>query len=301
MNPERRPMSVFVSLNNLKNMSHHEKTLCDYFKSKGIDVCSRPITEIASDCGVSHASVTRFVKRCGYETLREFKLALAKEQGITQHVEQDMPVDISMQESSEETAQKLSLLAQASIVHTANKLDHKALEKFKHTLLKARRIFFIGLGKSRFIAEESAYKFRSIGLDVRSVTEAHEMAIQSSLVGKGDVFCAFSSSGMTVQLLDAVERAKQSSAKVLAVCANPNSALTKSAHFSLIFNERESLISSGSIYSKLAVVFLIDLVYTEVCKELGQQAMTIKQKTSQAIKELDKATGKSYSERQTAI
>ena len=55
----------------------------------------------------------------------------------------------------------------------------------------------------------------------------------------------------------------------------------------MIYAIRESFLDSGSIYSKLAVFFLIDLVYTEVCKLLGERAVGTKRKTALALQELD--------------
>ena len=55
----------------------------------------------------------------------------------------------------------------------------------------------------------------------------------------------------------------------------------------MIYAIRESYLDSGSIYSKLAVFFLIDLVYTEVCKLLGEHAVATKRKTALALQELD--------------
>ena len=111
--------------------------------------------------------------------------------------------------------------------------------------------------------------------------------MQSTMLNKRDVVVAFSNTGETKEIIKAVQLAKNEHAKVIAVSAQPESSLCQLADEVLIYAIRESYLDSGSIYSKLAVFFLIDLVYTEVCKHLGEHAVATKRKTALALQELD--------------
>ena len=59
--------------------SKSDNKLIHYFLSKGLKACSASISEISSDCDISHATVTRFARKFGFETLKDFKISLDKE------------------------------------------------------------------------------------------------------------------------------------------------------------------------------------------------------------------------------
>lgn len=268
------------------NLTKADLLLIKYIKEKGLDACSAPISEIARSCGVSHATVTRFARKFGFDSLQAFKIALAQEIGPSDGLGHLIPVTISYSESSEDTARKLAQSVSLTINHTAQIIDHQRLHRITHMLINARRIFFIGKGNSGFAALDSAYKFNRIGLDARALTETHDMLMQSTMMTRKDVMVAFSNSGSTPEVIKAAELARAEQARVIAVSAEPDSNLCHQADDQLIYAIREACLDSGSIYSKIAVFFIIDLLYTEVCKQLGQQAIDTKHKTSQALRDV---------------
>ena len=61
--------------------SKSDNKLIRYFLDNGLKACSSSISEISSDCDISHATVTRFARKFGFDTLKDFKIALAQDLG----------------------------------------------------------------------------------------------------------------------------------------------------------------------------------------------------------------------------
>lgn len=294
-------MGIFEKLEAAqKSLTKADLALWRYIKEKGLDVCNAPISEIAKSCGVSHATVTRFARKFGYESLQAFKIALAQEIGPSKDLGHLIPVNISYSESSIETASKLSQLVSSTIMQTAQNVDHQSLNKITKFLAGARRVLFIGKGNSGFVALDTAFKFNRIGIDARAITDTHEMLILCSLLTKKDVVVAFSNSGTTPEVIQAISLAKNEHAKVIAITAQESSDLCSLANETLLYTVRETCLDSGSIYSKTAVFFIVDLIFTELCKLLGQSAVDIKHKTGKALVNFCKPTfGKELLESET--
>lgn len=281
-------MNILEAINapNVK-LTKSDLVLLQYVKTNGLNACSSPISEIAQCCGVSHATVTRFARKFGYASLRSFKIALAQEIGSQDTSGHLISVHFAYDENSETTAKKLTKLVESTIRQTAQDINHKNLKQITKWLINSKRIYFIGRGNSGFAAQDSAYKFHRIGLDAHAITDTHEMIIQGTMVNKKDLIVAISNSGFSPEIIKTVELAQKEGAKVVAITAEESSLLAKQADEVLLYTVRESCLDSGSIYSKIAVFFIIDLLYTEVCKKLGQSAIDSKQKTTEVLKELN--------------
>lgn len=283
-------MSVIEKLNatDLK-LSKSDRRLLDYIRENGLNACSAPISEIARSCDVSHATVTRFARKFGYSSLRSFKIDLARELGSEENQGSIISDTIAYDEPCSETAKKLLQINLATLRQTVNDIDPKGVELIADKILKAKRVFFIGIGNSGFAASDSAYKFLRTGIDARSCTDSHAMIIEASLVKNGDLVIAFSNSGETREILKACETAKINHAGVIAITADANSSLHKLSEMSLVYAVRESYMETGSINSKIAVFFIVDLLFTEVVKRLGNDAYSTKQKTALALKKTEGA------------
>jgi DNA-binding MurR/RpiR family transcriptional regulator len=52
----------------------------------------------------------------------------------------------------------------------------------------------------------------------------------------------------------------------------------------LVYDAKESLLETGSIAVKMAQFFVLDLLYTQVVKAMGDTAIENKRKTAQAFR-----------------
>ena len=277
-------MSIVEKLNspNLK-LSKSDHRVLDYIKKNGLNACSAAISEIARSCDVSHATVTRFARKFGFDTLRSFKIALAKELGSDDNQGTFIDSIISNDESCADTSMKLLQINISTLKQTLKDLDLEAVNAVARNISTARRIFFIGIGNSGFAAEDSAYKFARIGIDARAITDSHAIQIQSTLIKPDDLVIAFSNSGTTKEMIYAVNTALHNRSTVVAITSQGGSPLHDLANLVLLYAVRESIIESGSINSKLAVFYIVDLLFAEVIKILGKKAIVTKQKTAMAL------------------
>ncbi len=91
-------------------------------------------------------------------------------------------------------------------------------------------------------------------------------------------------SGETDEIIKTVNIAKANGASVISVTEDKSSRLRDVSDVNLGYFSGESILETGSISSKLAQFFIIDLVYTQVVKEKSAEVVERKIKTTDAIK-----------------
>ena len=260
-----------------------DRVLIEYIKENIEDVVYKPISQISKESGIGEATITRFSKKMGYSGLQDFKVTLAREISglknrkiINRSIEND--------EGVMESARKLFNSNIRILENTFNIIDGNDIEKATDMIINAKKVFFIGIGYSGMTAEDSNYKFSRIGFNCMSLDSSHNMIMMASLMDEDDVVVAISHSGETDETVKAVSIAKANGARVISVTEDKSSRLRDVSDVSLRYFSGESVLETGSISSKLAQFFVIDLVYTQVVKERYAEVVERKIKTTDAIK-----------------
>ena len=260
-----------------------DKVLIEYVKENIEDVFYKSISQIAKESGIGEATITRFSKKMGYSGLQDFKVTLAREISglknrtiINRSIEND--------EGVMESARKLFNSNIRILENTFNIIDGNDIEKATDMIINAKKVFFIGIGYSGMTAEDSNYKFSRIGFNCMSLDSSHNMIMMASLMDEDDVIVAISHSGETDEIIKTVNIAKANGASVISVTEDKSSRLRDVSDVNLGYFSGESILETGSISSKLAQFFIIDLVYTQVVKEKSAEVVERKIKTTDAIK-----------------
>ena len=260
-----------------------DKVLIEYIKENIEDVFYKSISQIAKESGIGEATITRFSKTMGYSGLQDFKVTLAREISglknrtiINRSIEND--------EGVMESARKLFNSNIRILENTFNIIDGNDIEKATDMIINAKKVFFIGIGYSGMTAEDSNYKFSRIGFNCMSLDSSHNMIMMASLMDEDDVIVAISHSGETDEIIKTVNIAKANGASVISVTEDKSSRLRDISDVNLGYFSGESILETGSISSKLAQFFIIDLVYTQVVKEKSAEVVERKIKTTDAIK-----------------
>lgn len=270
--------------------SKSDKKLFVYVKENLEEIPCKPISQMAKESGIGEATITRFAKKMGFSGLQDFKVALAQETMVARkrHI---INSSIENDESARETARKL---LSANIVTLENTLDlirSEEVHRCAQLLIEAKKIYFIGMGYSGIIAQDSNYKFMRIGMNCVSFDSSHTMFMVASIMEKGDLVFAVSHSGETDEIIRTVEVAKRNGARIISMTEDKKSPLKELSDVHLAYVSGETVMETGSISSKMAQFFLLDLIYTQVVKELAADAVEKKIKTTNAIRLLKGKNG----------
>ena len=264
--------------------SRSEGRIIKYLRDKGLEACYTPIDSMAHECKVSRTSISRLAKKFGYTSLRDFRIAYAKELGTPDRSSLYLNALVDNNaESSENTLKKLVDINIAILQRTAENLNLKIIDVLAKKITRSGRIFFLGIGNSGFVAQDSAYKFSRIGIDARAITDSHSIQMQSTLMKSNDIIIVISNSGETKEIIKATNLAIGVGAIVVAITSNGESTLLELAKYSLTYEARESIIDTGSINSKISVFFIIDILFVQVIKIIGKKAIETKEKTAMVL------------------
>lgn len=264
--------------------SRSEIRIIKFLRDKGLEACYTPIDSMAQECEVSRTSISRLAKKFGYPSLRDFRIAYAKELGTPDRSSLYLKALVDNKaESAENTLKKLVDINIAILQRTAENLNLKIIEVLAKKITRSGRVFFLGIGNSGFVAQDSAYKFNRIGIDARAITDSHSIQMQSTLMKGNDIVVVISNSGETKEIIKATNIAIGVGAIVVAITSKGESTLLELAKYSLTYEARESIIDTGSINSKISVFFIIDILFVQVIKIIGKKAIETKEKTAMVL------------------
>ncbi|MFU2078079.1 MurR/RpiR family transcriptional regulator [Avibacterium endocarditidis] len=244
------------------------------------------LAEIAQQFDVGEATFIRFCRTLGFKGFTDFKLQLSIELATKEKQPNSLlDSDISKSDDPQSIAEKLHNSINNVIKETINLLDVKQLEQVVVAMRQAKRVFLFGVGASGITAEDSKHKLMRIGLQVDASSNNHFMYMQASLMNEGDVVIGISHSGYSKETIQALNVAKKNGATTVALTHNLRSPITQVADYVLINGHRQGQLQGDSIGTKIAQLFVLDLIYALIVQAEENNATEMKQKTVNVILE----------------
>lgn len=171
---------------------------------------------------------------------------------------------------SKETIENIeSILTENQLL--VSKLSSAQIGSVIDAIRKAKRLFFMGTGRSGLALKMAAMRFMHLGFEVYIVGE-----IVTPSIMEGDVLLLASGSGSTSTVVIAAQKAKKAKATVVAFTTTNDSPLTQYADQILLipaaqktdFSENVSVQYAGSLFEQFTLIVL-DGIFTSLWQHAG--------------------------------
>lgn len=277
--------NIFETINSQYfQLTNAEKKVADYILSHRIDAQYMSISELAEECDVADATISRFCRRLGIGGYNAFKLELAKASMIHRNPSGEK---VSEERSGyQELCRKLIQENTTVMEQTAKLLDERQLQKALQLIQNANRVVCMGQGSSMVLAEEAWTMFSLISPKFMFVPDSHLQLNTTAVMSKQDVILFFSYSGSTRDLQDVLEVAKSRGVKVILISRFPKSPGGQMADVVLQCGANESPLQAGSATARVAQLFVLEVLFqylnnsdpvsAEFCRESIAEAVTRK-------------------------
>lgn len=235
-----------------------EKKVADYLISHPSKAIEMSVSELASQCEASQATIVRFCKKIGCKGYHQLKIKLAGEQ--RQQGEQVISNEINL-DHMEQSIQNILSSKTEELRATFNNYNAKELRQIVDLILKANVIEFAAMGNTVPIALDGTYKFNQLGLQAVSSTIWESQEAFARTLGKGDVMIAISASGASKRLLNMAEIARENGAATIAITNQSKSPLAEKCDFVILTATREHIFHDQVSFTRMAAMSVIDTLF----------------------------------------
>lgn len=245
------------------NLTSSEKKCADFITTHHAELMS--ISELADSCNVAEATISRFCRKLGFPSYPRFRLALAAQPEDDTGIETTLPREITAQDNFQTICSKLYSADIGAIRQTLELVDQEKIVRAADYLEQADKVFCMGQGGSMIIAQEAAHLFTTSDNKYFAITDSHIQALTSVTMDEKDAIMFFSYSGATLDMLQTLALAKEHGARIILVTHYLNSPGAAFADVVLQCGANESPLQLGSVAARVSQLFLLDILFTEVC------------------------------------
>lgn len=276
-----RILPMIVSLD--YDFTKSEKKVAKYILENTSEVIYLTIIELAEKVVVGEATIIRFCRKLGFKGFQDFKMILAQEFSLNNQGEKIVSDTVKLSDDLTTMSKKIVNGIELAMEETLILVDYKILEEAVKEMEKAKRIYFFGVGYSGLACLEAKYKYMALGLKVEAYTDNHFMAMVAATLDENDLVVGISHSGRTLETLKAMEIAKKSGAKTIAITHYAKSPITGFADYTLLNGSKEGLLQGGAMNTKISQLLVLEFIYTKFLMNNEDRAIELKKKEREAI------------------
>lgn len=268
--------------------------IADYILAHSVDIKNMTIKTLATNCEVSEATVSRFVKTLGIESYQMLKILITEEVTIkasSYKTPQDKSYvfeDISNSDSLNEIVDKLQHRYVSTISDVADILANDKIDRVVDLIADADIIAFFGIGSSALAIENALMRFMRVGKRCVFFPDSGMFEILASSLGPKSLAIAISNSGETISVVSSLKTAKEAGANTVCITSFPDSSLIKYSDIPLFtptINAPTGNYSARlreSMISKVAQMYLIDIIYCAYAVSHFDESVQSLEKTDKA-------------------
>ena len=258
--------SVYEKISNeYYNLTASEKKVADYVMAHQKQTQFLSISELSGLSGVAEATVSRFSRRLGYRGFSAFKLAVASFTAPSRGDDNPLSGEVQDEDSFADVCRKLYNADVSAMTQTLELLKPESIVAAADLLEAAGKVLCMGQGGSMIMAEEAAHLFSTASGKFFAVSDSHIQAIAATTMQEKDVLLFFSYSGAPKDMLDTLALARERGARTIVVTHFPNAPGALLADVVLQCGANESPLQLGSIAARIAQLYLLDVLFSELC------------------------------------
>ena len=238
-----------------------ERKVADYVLQQYEQVQFMSITQLADECGIAEATVSRFCRTLKLKGFNAFKIELARHSVSAEPAgRRGEPADGVAGRS-----QEVGRLAVDAVNQTIELAESDRLLGAVELFEKAPHVMCIGSGGSMIMASAFANMFSMADPKFYAVADSHSQMSAAATMGQKDVIVLFSYSGSTTGGVQVLELAKSRGIATVLITRYPKSPAAKLADVVLRCGSNEGPFQSGSVPAKIAQLVVMDLLFQEYC------------------------------------
>ena len=265
------------------DMGKSEKRVADWLFSHSGEVLPYSITDLASKCESSEATIVRFSKRLGCTGYQDLKLQLA-----TERDKKVITPTITGEDDCFSIFEKVCNDAYMSLERTKKTLSPEAMSRAAEYISLARRVVIIGLGDSASVAEEASNKLLRAGCNSSAYADTHMQAIAISQLKPGDVLIGISQSGASKDIVEGMKTAKTKGVTTVCLTSKERSPISRQSDVILLTDTEEIRHSTLGLNSHISRLIVIDalcykLVYQNSARAFSVGALEAELKSKRII------------------
>lgn len=270
---------------NYEDFTDSEKLIADYLLSNNESIINLSAKEIGEITNTSAATLIRFSKKLGFESLNEMKLKLSmslrdiKEKADFEYINKKLETtDIiyGIKKSIDKVMDK-----------TVNLIQEEDLEKAIELLSKAKNIYIYSVGVSGLVGQDFYYKLSRINKRCIAHVDTHLQITSSILMEHEDVAVAISYSGTTKEVIKCVENANKNNVPVISITkASISNKLEDLSDITLKVPYVEKSLREGAMSSRISQLAIIDMLFIGMAKENIEEVENKLVVTREAVKDL---------------
>lgn len=245
-------------------LPRQERRLAEFILTAPSEIVHMGIKDLAEQCEVSAATVTRFCKNFQCKGYPDFKLKLAAEIAHAEMASRTGNTryqDIVAGNPLAGIVEAIESNHLTSIRDTTELLDLGQLERAVDALCRAKRIDLYGVATSSIVAQDFYQKLIRIGKNCTAFADSHMQITSASTLTSSDVAVAVSYSGETPETIDALNCAKDAGAFTVSITSYRSSAISALADITLYSSSLEEGMRRGDMASRIAQLHIIDILF----------------------------------------
>lgn len=264
----------------LPKLSPKEKLVAQYVLKHPGKSADMTLDSLAEHSCTSISTVVRFCKTLNYNGYKEFVRSLYSDV-FTLNSQSTVFEDIHPGDSTNIVKERIYSNSIAAIKNTMACLDPVELERAIEAISKAKRIDFYGAGTSGLVGMDASSKFCRIQKIAIAHTDPHTQCLLS--LTEDDVAVILSYSGETADTIAVEKKIKEKGSTIISITSLGDSTVSNLADIRLHTVSTESLRRSGAMGSRMAQLYVIDVLYASVCSRVLDQIKPYLEKNQETI------------------
>lgn len=256
----------------LKHLSPAERKVAEAILADPETAVHSTTARLAVRAGVSNPMISRLSQSLGCDSFPDLKVKLARSLASNRP---QLTEAVTSGDSTETYLGKRIAANLSALEFLQRELNPAAVEEAVQLLARAHDIAIFGMGGSAPIAQDAHHKLFRLGKPISCYSDNLMQRMAAAAAGKNTAVLVISFTGRTRALLEAVEIAKASGAKIIGI-SEPHSPLAQMADLNLTSAaELEDTTTYVPMSSRIVILTIIDILVTGLALELGPDVDTL--------------------------
>lgn len=226
------------------------------------------VESLAQSAQVSMPTIVRTCRSFGYDSVREFMLALAQDLALSGS---RLHRSVREDDDAAEVSAKIIAAAVGSLSELGRRLDPLMIDQVASKLATAQRIDCYSVGAaSTFTASELQSRLFRLGRPANAIFDAHQQLVSASTLGPQGVAFVISHVGRMPYTLEAARFARAQGATVVAL-TQPDTPLARIADLLLPVSVPPDAVMRVGTEAYLAHLLVIEILMVRLAQKLGPQ------------------------------